>query len=234
MTPEEKEILCLLLNEPNIHRDSAFHFARQANTIYDALLAKKPSEQIDALLSDDYRQMQIYSFGAVVSAVSFLEAQINDLFGRCKDDGTTEGALLIGEKLLTSGDVEAINTAALQKGFQRKSTLERYRLALEAANRRSFDVNSREYKAADTLVKFRHFLVHYQYEGSTERAVEAKRLSYAFMAVPIAPLLHDGFPDSLLIGATATWAINTMTDFFVLFCKHLYHGSPAQLQHIDD
>jgi hypothetical protein len=234
MTPEEREVLCLLLNEPNIHRDSAFHFVRQANTIYDALLAKKPSEQIDALFADDYRQMQIYTFGAVLAAVSFLEAQINDFFGRCKDDGTTEGALLVGEKLLTYEDVEAIHAATLPKGFRRKSTLERYKLLLEAARRQPFDVESETYKAVEILVKFRHFLAHYQYEGAPLTAKEAKEIRDVLESMAIMPLLHAGFPDSFLIGPTATWAVNTVTDFFVLFCKHLYDGSPSQLRHIGD
>lgn len=234
LTSEEKEVLALLLNEPNIHKDSAFHFARQANAIYEVVTAKSPSEQTNSLFSEDYRQMQIFSFGAIISAVSFLEAQINDLFGRCKDDGTTEGALLVGEKLLRTEDVKSIHAVALQKGFRRFSMLERYRLALEAAKREPFDVNGETYQAVEILVKFRHFLSHYQYEGCPIRTAEAKAISDALELAAIKPLLHEGFPDSFLIGPTATRAINTMTDFFVLFCKHLYYGSPGYFQHIGD
>mgnify|MGYP000728166240 CR=1 FL=1 len=230
MTPEEKEVLCLLLNEPNIHRDAAFHFARQANTIYDALLAKKPSEQIDALLTDDYRQMQIYSFGAVIAAFSFLDAQINDFFGRCRDDSPDGAPLLLGEMLLTQEDIEAANSASCVERFQFRSTKAKYDTALRATKRKPFDVTSDAYQALATLNLLRNFLAH----GEGQREIDAKKIADVLIEAGITPLLHAGFPDSFLIGPTATWAVNAVTDFFVLFCKHLYDGSPAQLRGIGD
>lgn len=234
MIPEEKEILCLLLNEPNIHRDSAFHFARQANAIYDALLAKKPAEQLDALLADDYRQMQIYSFGAVIAAFSFLDAQINDFFGRCRDDGSDGAALLLGEMLLTQDDIEAANSVSGVDRFKFKSTKAKYDTAISATKRKPFDVTSDVYQALTTLNSLRNFITHYSYEGEVQREIEAKKIADALLDAGITPLLNAGFPDSFLIGPTAIWAVNTVTDFFVLFCKHLYDGSPAQLRDIGD
>jgi hypothetical protein len=91
---------------------------------------------------------------AVVSAVGFLEATINEFFLLAADDS----AQLFG---YTRSDIAALK-AVWDENTERLNILQKYQLALAVCMRPAFDKGVNPYQDAATVVTLRNTIVHYK------------------------------------------------------------------------
>lgn len=218
--PKAMKYLNILLAIPNPHLQSLEYQVQEAARIYELLgkaedFSNKPSKDIV-----NFSKMQHYTLSAIIVAFAFVEAQINDFFGKCND---TVFSTKFEGKLLSEAELQIIRKASKVPGFERLGTLVRYDEALRLTGRDGFDKGREPYQSMKTLQAIRNSLVHLQH-SSERKDVEA--IERALKCKSIVPVNIGPYPYSYLIGPTAEWALAAATDFYGDFCMLLHAGSP--------
>jgi hypothetical protein len=189
------------------HLRAAEFFALQVQTLNANLQANDETQQL---------QHRAYVTGAVLSAVAFLEASINELYLCALDKDTTA---------LPSFDSHLFEMyTQFWEDVERFPILHKYQVALTLAGKNRFDPGSPLYQDAENLVKMRDCLVHYKPEWDDESGRHQKlenRLKGKFDLNRYVAQNALWFPHQCLSAGCAFWSVATARDFSNEFCSRL-------------
>lgn len=161
-------------------------------------------------------QHRAYVTGAILSAVAFLEASINELYLEVQDhlvngsNGGKRRVLAVPAHFWSAG--------------ARPPVLHKYQLALVVADAEPFDENRAPFRDADGLVALRDALVHSRPEwrdSHGRRQNLERRLRAKFRHNGLMSEQDPEFPDRLLSAGCAEWAIRIAERFSVAFCQRM-------------
>lgn len=193
-----------------VHILAAAYFARQAYAIESG--CKGGDVPAELLFKH-----QGYVSGCISSAVSFLEATINELFADAVDNPAgTQG---LDQKVVAS-------MATLWKiGVNRLTMLEKFDIALVLGSKNRFDRGA--YPAQDVvlIIRLRNALVHYEPEwvepGVTVQALEMDLKTKKFALNPLTRETEVFFPFRCLSHGCAEWAVTSSRKFINEFCTRM-------------
>ncbi|UVH60499.1 hypothetical protein NWF24_14125 [Variovorax paradoxus] len=174
--------------------------------------------------SPERRQHNACAISAVIVAVAFLEATINELFADCAEAPPRERVQAIASKGLL-GRLWA-------KGIPRTaaySITEKYEIALELSGSLSMDRGALPYQDVKLLIELRNALIHFEPETITgswdtqpQRAHKSeKRLRGKFDENALAGPGNPFYPDKLLGAGCAAWSVKSAVAFADEFFQKL-------------
>lgn len=180
------------------HIISAHHFAKSA-------------EQIEALGGDvpqsEKWEYRAFVSAAVLSAVAYLSASINELYLEVRKLSQTNQPPVRRELDLLLDAWPRIS---------RVQVLQRYQLALSVADADQYNPGRQPYLDADNIIRLRDALLSYDPEWDDERGkhhtLEA-RLKNKFPPSPLVSSKRPWFPDQCLGSGCAKWSVETVQVF---------------------
>jgi len=190
------------------HLFAARHFADLAS----ALEEQQPT-QPDPQARQRHRA---YVMGAILAAAAFLEASINELYEELQESsengrpGTARRALSIPTRLWSAMAPPPI--------------LHKYQLALLVADAEPFDERRAPFRDVDGLLALRDALLHGRAEwrdATGRRQSLERRLRAKFEHNALASVEDAAFPDHLLGGGCAAWAVLVVEGFSDDFCRRM-------------
>lgn len=199
------------------------------NATFFAKSAASIEANPDAKSSEDLRQKHIACvMGAILSAVSFLEANINEFFWEVAETPSDRVKELdVGLKELLTGFWKQ-NSILFKPNF---SLLEKYELVLVLARKPIMDKGKEPYQPVDDLIQVRNTMVHYRPEWSFGEPLSLeKRLRGKFDLNPLAPQGSIFFPYLCLSFGCSKWAIESSLQFTDEFYKRI--GVATGYEHI--
>lgn len=181
-------------------------------------------------ISDDFS----FVTGAIISCVTFLEANINEFYKDCYDKEIDR------LEPLTEKIIKSIGDSWEEVDRKRKPILYKYNLALKLAAKEKFNKGIRPYQSVCLLIGLRNELIHYKTETVTSSSFDPEKrqeiekqlkgkfsenIFYKFTGNPY-------YPQKLLGYGCAKWAFNSV----VLFCDEFYSkmGVKPYYEHIRD
>ena len=180
-------------------------------------------EEYESLLDEEYSddtfiKHRAFCVNAIFSAVSFLEASINELFMDAADN--RNGAI----KDLADHEVEAL--AGMWKlNIPRTasfSIIEKYQIALTLLKKECFNLGSEPAQSVSILIKLRNSLIHYEPEWVTTQSVDEallkqqkieKFLRNKFELNRFTGKDNPFFPDKCFSAGLVKWAIDKVLEF---------------------
>ncbi|HRY74764.1 MAG TPA: hypothetical protein P5217_00605 [Methanoregulaceae archaeon] len=188
---------------------SAALFCRLAYSI------EKEYSRTKELGPEDNLMHEAFALHAVLSAVSFLEALINELYSDATDD------MHVPDEGKTRTLFQTIAAEWRNgKNFDRAPLLTKYQRILALSGSHPFPESDPAFANIRKLVAIRNFLLHYRKEwvvtskrrrSSGDETTEAERfetmLSHAFRENPLALKGRPFFPDRCLGHGCAEWAV---------------------------
>jgi hypothetical protein len=175
-----------------------------------AIEEKNSHSEVDGATREEHRA---YVVGAIMLAVGFLEATINEAYTDASEghlaqlQGASEETIESWARLWELGSID------------RASVLEKFQIALIVGRFKPFDKGVEPYQSASLLVKLRNELVHFRpawASGTDEhgRSAELERkLQRRFSPNPFVAEGNPFFPDKCLSHGAAAWAESASTDF---------------------
>ncbi len=158
---------------------------------------------------------QGYASGAILSAVAFLEASINEFILDADTNRFSPDAFDIASGIALSGLWECVEECSI---------LVKYEIALATAHRELFRKGSAVYDNAKTLVDLRNALVHYKPEWDDSldkhKSIE-KHLKRRFRLNPLVDEFMLFFPTRCLGHGCADWAVRTIQAFIKEFYRRM-------------
>jgi hypothetical protein len=199
--------------------------------IQGAAMSARSAARIEEEKRDDSSprfdpEHRAYVMSAVVMAVSFLEATINELFAQAAD-GRLKG--------LNADATRRLSGCWGLEGFQTLSLLEKFNAAVLLTGNVPFTKGALPYQDVQLLVRLRNALVHYRPEWMTaaseaDATVERRRLEKSLKGkFPINPLIAKGnpfWPDKCLGYGCAKWAVESAVKFADEFFSRMGLPSP--------
>ncbi len=189
------------------HLQAAAFFAAEAQAIEATI--RQPDETQPS-------RHRAYVTAAVLSAVAFLEASINELYLSAIDQDLTN---------LPTFDARLSQLfAQFWEDVERYPILHKYQIALLLAGKDRFDRGMSPYQDAENVVKLRDCLVHYKPEWDDEAGQHQKledRLSKKFALNPYALAGSLWFPHQCLGAGCAQWSVTMTRSFSDEFCDRL-------------
>jgi len=160
-----------------------------------------------------------YATGAVVMAVSALEASINELYLEAVDRNSHALGALTAEQIA--------QLETLWEAVDRTKILAKYQLVLAVCGKERMPKGMEPYQSVDALIDLRNAVVHFKPEWDDELVEHAKlekRLASKFDDCALA-LRATGhmvwFPGRCLGLGCANWAIGAVERFVAEFCGRL-------------
>jgi hypothetical protein len=160
-----------------------------------------------------------YAIGAVVMAVSALEASINELYLEAVDRNTHALGALKAEQIA--------QLEVLWESVDRKNILAKYQLVLAVCGKERFGRGAEPYQSADALIELRNAVVHFKPEwdgGLAEHARLERRLARKFPDCVLASRASGRmgwFPERCLGVGCANWSASSVQEFSLEFCRRL-------------
>jgi hypothetical protein len=161
----------------------------------------------DSLFDIEHRS---YIVGSVVSAASFLEAMVNELFQDAYDGHGIRDDGYIAP--LSARTIELMGGWWAESGEGSEPVLTKYQLLLLFAEQPELDKGAEPYQSAALLARLRNALVHYKSESVTAevehrftKALRGKFLDNRLMAGSGNPW----WPDHALGAGCAQWAFDS-------------------------
>lgn len=188
------------------HIISAHHFADDAEAI-EAKGGDVPA--------DDKWRYRAAVTAAVLSAVAYLSASINELYLDVRKLGQEEASQIRRELDLL--------VQAWPK-ISRVQVLQRYQLALSVADADQYNAAEMPYLDADSLIRLRDALLSYDSEwddGTGEHQTLESRLAGKFPPSPLISSQRPWFPDRCLGSGCAQWAVLTVQLFVNDFYRRM-------------
>jgi hypothetical protein len=196
------------------HLTAAAFFARQSAQI------ERNNPSGDAGSFEDLLQHRAYVTGCIFSSVSFLEAQINEVFTDASED-KRDFIHPLGDRIFLFAEMwrlEVPRTASFP-------ILKKYEIALALAQKDSFDRGDVIYQDTKLLIKLRNALIHYEPLSSTGSAKasrdEEERFRGKFILNPLTGSKTPFFPERCMGHGCAQWAVTTSVRFVDHFCERL-------------
>jgi hypothetical protein len=160
-----------------------------------------------------------FAIGAVVMAVSALEASINELYLEAVDRNSHALGALTSEQVA--------QLEVLWESVDRTKILAKYQLVLAVCGKEQFNKGSEPYQSVDALIDLRNAVVHFKPEWDDELEEHAKletRLTRKFDECMLASRAQGRmvwFPGRCLGAGCANWAVATVERFVGEFCGRL-------------
>ena len=195
-----------------------YHFSQQHLRAAEFFAQQSQTFEATVQTPDVTQQSQHRAFvtGTIFSAVSFLEASINELFLSATSTDTTA---------LPSFDAHLFELfTQFWEEVEKFPLLHKYQVALALAGKDRFDQGSPLYQDAENLVKLRDCLVHYKPEWDDESGRHQKlenRLKRKFALNQYVAQSTLWFPHQCLSAGCALWSVATARDFSNEFCTRL-------------
>lgn len=153
--------------------------------------------------------------GAIVSAVSFLEATINEFFVDVHDGYLAHTPTLQGSAIPRLKSVWGFN------GVGRMSVLDKYDLALVLTEEKQFDHALTPYQDVHVLIELRNAVVHYKPEWAPAGVEEQRelpkglprKLKGKFEANPLTGKGNPYYPDKVFGSGCAMWGVQSVVAF---------------------
>ena len=150
-----------------------------------------------------FENIRSYVSGTIMSATACLEAHINELFisPHCRL-----------KPMLTNFEADFWG----DRGIERKSILEKYKLALEMIGATALDQNSKICRDAWGLIEYRNALVHYKptWDPVRNRKIElVKVLNGRYKLSPFLDSRADFVTMQSMSAGCADWAVGTVFGF---------------------
>ena len=139
------------------HLSAAAFFARQS-----AQIERNNNASREAGSSENFLQHRAYVTGCILSSVSFLEAQINEVFTDASED-KRDFIHPLGDRIFLFGEMWRLDvprTASFP-------ILKKYEIALALAQKAPFDRGDVIYQDTKLLIRLRNALIHYEPLSST-------------------------------------------------------------------
>lgn len=173
-----------------------------------------------------------YAAASVTACVSFLEANINELYNDACDKP---------HELTALSALETGNLAAQWSGYKQKNSwrlMDRFQDALVCAGRTKFDMGKKPCQPVKILTRLRHFLVHYQTESIStpqQRRKVARDIEQTLKGQHFEPnrFIAAGnpfLPDRCLGYGCAKWAVDSSLAFVDEFNDRM--GLPANYERV--
>ena len=148
----------------------------------------------------------------IFSSVSFLEAQVNELFTDAAED-QREHIHQLGDKIYLFADMWKLGVPKTAS----YPILEKYEIALALAEKEPLNRSSLVYKDCKALICIRNALIHYEPLSSTSTAKSSQRLENKFRGKFRLNLLTGAktpfFPIRCMGYGCAKWAVETSIRF---------------------
>jgi hypothetical protein len=196
------------------HIQAAALFARRSSQ-----LEKEHGGQ-NVVTSGVFTEHRACVTGAILSAVSFLEAEINEIFADAADD-QREHIYQLGDVIFLLGRMWAL-------GVPRTASypiLDKYQIALALADRQEFDRGAAPFQDVRLLLRLRNALVHYEPEYTARDASSSRRLEQNLRGrFPLNPLTGSRtpfFPELCMSHGCAKWAVESSVKFVDDFCGRM-------------
>lgn len=194
---------------------AATTFARKCGELEADLKTPSDDERARGLTwsTENQQEHRSYVTASILSSVTFLEANINELFASASHPNLEVGGdLPTSERNILIGAADMISNNRL---------LDRFQLALYLLNKKPFDPGTdQSYQDAKVLVSLRNDLVHYKPRfrklgaGSSESAKWAKTLAQKHFSLnPFTGSGNPFFPDKCLSYGCAVWVWNAALSF---------------------
>jgi hypothetical protein len=196
------------------HIQAAALFARRSSQL------EKEHRGQNVVTSEVFTEHRACVTGAILSAVSFLEAEINEIFADAADD-QREHIYQLGNVIFLLGRLWAL-------GVPRTASypiLDKYQIALTLADRQEFDRGAVPFQDVRLLVRLRNALVHYEPEYTARDASSSKRLEQNLRGrFPLNPLTGSRtpfFPELCMSHGCAKWVVESSVKFVDDFCGRM-------------
>jgi hypothetical protein len=206
----------------------------QAATLFARLVAKIEKTYTERT-KELFEEHRAYVTGSIFSAVSFLEATINELFADAADNVEMAQSL--------DSHTRQLMAKMWRRGIPRRagySVPEKFQIALILGGKEVFDEGMSPYQDIAVLVKLRNALVHYEPEWVTTfseaepDAVTIQRLDKMlrgkFMLNPMTVEADTFFPNRCLSHGCASWAVYSSLKFADAFFVKM--NLPIPYQHV--
>ena len=180
---------------------------------------------------------------AIFTSVAFLEASINEVFLDAVHSTELSPGQIIPFGSVRSLSPDIVERVAQKWGeIERKSTLKKYNWTLKENNKKEIDASDPKGYAVDTLIKFRHSLMHAKPEwvstqvrneslrpGKNNTVLESRvnaliksdanrpRAGYAHKSI----LATSQFPANCLNAPLARMAVKSCLEFDAEFCHRM-------------
>lgn len=147
-----------------------------------------------------------YVTAAILTAVSFIEATINELFWETLNSPKKVEVLEAKTKKYMAN--------MWKQGIQKTATLEKYQFALAIARKSLFDKGVTPYQDVLLLTKMRNALIHFESEWVADSPQELeKNLKGKFDLDPFSGEGSLFFPHRCLSHGCAKWAVTSSLKF---------------------
>lgn len=200
------------------HIQSAAHFAR---------LSADTEKAYRGNCSDElFAEHRAYVTGSIFTAVSFLEATINELFADTADNPDRFIKHLDSKVVALMADI-------WKHEFSKKyfPILTKFEKALTLAKKEPFDPGALPYQCIWLLIKLRNALIHYEPEWNGKQASKfEKMLENKFSLNPLTGPGDAFFPKKCLSHGCAKWAVESSVKFADEFFSRM--GLPSTFDHV--
>src|SRR6266699_176261 len=183
------------------------------------------------IFSDElFNEHRSYVIEAIFSAVSFLEATINEFLADTLDH--PEGEVVSNLDPTTKTILADMWKNNVVRTF---SITNKFQVVLAVARKNLFDSAAPTYQAVDDLIELRNALVHYKPEwiessqGTQDQKTAhkfEKRLRGKFPLNPLTSLGNPFYPDKCLSHGCAEWAVASSLKFIDEFFSKLGYSYP--------
>jgi hypothetical protein len=153
---------------------------------------------------------------AILSAVAFLGASINELYLSAIDQDRTNLPTFDHRLFQVFGQ--------FWENIEKYPILQKYQIALLLVDKDRLNPGVPPYQDAESLIKLRDSLIHYKPEWDNEAGQHQKlenRLRGKFVLSPYAETGSLWFPHQCLGAGCAQWSVVTARDFSDGFCGRL-------------
>jgi hypothetical protein len=196
------------------HIQAAALFARRSSKL------EKEHGGNNVVSSKVFSEHRAYVTGAILSAVSFLEAEINEIFADAGEDQR--------EHIYQLGNVIFLLRRMWSLGVPKTasySILDKYQIALALADKQEFDKGAAPYQDVRLLIKLRNALVHYEPEYTARDSSGSRKLEQnlqgRFHLNPLTGSRTPFFPERCMSHGCAQWAVESSVKFVDDFCGRL-------------
>lgn len=196
------------------HIMSAAFFARESGKV------ERENEGNDRLTSEILSRHRAYVTGCVFATVSFLEAQINEIFTDAADE--QRGFIHpLGDKIFLLAEMWKLGVPKTAS----YPILKKYEIAVALAERDAIDRGALVYQNASLLIWLRNVLIHYEPISSTSTAESSQaheeRFRGKFALNPLTGAKTPFFPERCMGYGCAKWAVESSINFVDHFCSRL-------------
>jgi hypothetical protein len=196
------------------HIMSAAFFARESGKL------ERDNKDKESFPSKIQAEHRAFVTGCIFSSVSFLEAQVNELFTDAAED-QREHIHQLGDKIYLFAEMWKLGVPRTAS----YSILEKYEIALALAERGSLDRGSLVYQDSKLLISMRNALIHYEPLSSTSThessQVWENKFRGKFSLNPLTGSKTPFFPIRCMGYGCARWAVESSVSFVDHFCSRL-------------